>query len=922
MRRLPILAITFMLFLSLSANGANHRKGTIGNLQQGDYGYLYCHMSDNGEWTAYALSRDGVNYHDLLGGDSIFSASEHARIEGGTRDAFICRKHDGSGYLMVTTDMQVAKEKSLHKPERWANFGIDLYTSDDLINWQSKTFDFRKGPSIFCDHPEQSVYKDWSKVRRVWAPQIFWDSDYKWENGKRGGYMIYFSMLNRDEENYDRCYYCYADESFTHLTQPRLLFDWGYATIDADINYVPADGRYHMMIKKEGGKPGIFSSVSNTLHGPWPMPNDADFINFEGNKKCEGPSAFPAPDGTWIIGYQEYSSRPHHYRICRADKYLRNFHSPQDIIGVNGPQHGSFLRLTKEEYMRLQSWSDAVMNERIKNENEDRFRLGGMEDVNKVDDRTLDSIKSIVAGASLYARPVAGSSRRGNNPVLFLIGNSTMRTGTKGDGSNGQWGWGAFIQQWFDKNRITVENHALGGTSSRTFYNDLWQDVLKGVRKGDYVLIELGHNDNGPYDTWTARASIPGIKADTALFVTIHDARNKAWNGRQDTIRSYGEYMRMFIRDVRAKGAFPILSSLTPRNSWDNEKRITRKLTTFTAWGKAVAEEMQVPWIDLEGISAERMEHFGHWKTDYMFTSLDKIHTSRFGAENNAYSAALAIQYATEPDPNTQGEGYIPLKEFLNPLTPKTLPVQRKSGKPIVFITGDSTVKIDGKSDMVGWGQLANEVFDTLACTPLNCAKAGRSTRSYLNEGRWDAVYNTIQPGDIVLIEFGHNDIGEIGKGKDRGTLPFSKDTCHVYKRALDGEYEMVYSFGWYLRRFIHDVREKGGTPVLVSLTPRNEWPDGKHIERRNDTYGKWYREIAKTENVLFLDLHNITADALDKIGKEQAKAYYCHDHTHNSIKGARLNAVNIANGLRQIGLGQLVISEKALKKYLKQNQK
>ncbi len=53
-----------------------------GNLQKGDYGYLYCHMSDHGQWTAYALSRDGLNYHDLLGGDSIFSAFEMAKIEG------------------------------------------------------------------------------------------------------------------------------------------------------------------------------------------------------------------------------------------------------------------------------------------------------------------------------------------------------------------------------------------------------------------------------------------------------------------------------------------------------------------------------------------------------------------------------------------------------------------------------------------------------------------------------------------------------------------------------------------------------------------------------------------------------------------------------------------------------------------------
>ena len=135
---------------------------------------------------------------------------------------------------------------------------------------------------------------------------------------------------------------------------------------------------------------------------------------------------------------------------------------------------------------------------------------------------------------------------------------------------------------YFDEERITVENHALGGTSSRTFYNQLWPDVLKGVQAGDYVLIELGHNDNGPLDTWTARNSIPGIDPDTCVTVTLHDCRSKDWNGRVETVYSYGQYMRMFINDVRAKGAYPLIASLTPRNSWDNETTITRKWNTFT----------------------------------------------------------------------------------------------------------------------------------------------------------------------------------------------------------------------------------------------------------------------------------------------------------------------------------------------------
>ena len=87
-----------------------------------------------------------------------------------------------------------------------------------------------------------------------------------------------------------------------------------------------------------------------------------------------------------------------------------------------------------------------------------------MKDVNQVIDNTLDSLNK-----ARTARPIAGSSRKGDNPVLFLVGNSTMRTGTLGNGNNGQWGWGFYAGDYFDPDKITVENHALGGTSSRTF---------------------------------------------------------------------------------------------------------------------------------------------------------------------------------------------------------------------------------------------------------------------------------------------------------------------------------------------------------------------------------------------------------------------------------------------------------------------
>lgn len=349
MKKTIILALTLVLHLCCNAQ----------NLQKGTYGYLYCHMSDKGEWTAYAISRDGMNYHDIIGGDSIFSPCEHARIEGGTRDAYITRSYDGKGYVMVTTDMCVQRSNE------WYNYGIDLLRSDDLIHWQSVTFDFRRGASIFADPQSPDCYKDYSKICRVWAPQIFWDPSYVWPDGTKGGYMIYYSMLNTAEEKYDRMYYSYADRSFTRITKPRVLFDWGYATIDADINLLPADGLYHMLIKKEGGKRGIFTTKSASLLGPWPEPSEHDYVSFEGDKLCEGSSAFQlVGDDTWRVAYIQYSDTPKHYRICKADAYLQHFHDPVDMKGVTAPQHGSFMRLTKKEYKRLERYDRKQMKMR------------------------------------------------------------------------------------------------------------------------------------------------------------------------------------------------------------------------------------------------------------------------------------------------------------------------------------------------------------------------------------------------------------------------------------------------------------------------------------------------------------------------------------------------------------------------------
>lgn len=503
-----------------------------------------------------------------------------------------------------------------------------------------------------------------------------------------------------------------------------------------------------------------------------------------------------------------------------------------------------------------------------------------MEDVNGVIDNTLDSLNK-----ARTARPVPGSTRKGDNPVLFLVGNSTMRTGTLGDGGNGQWGWGYYMPEYFDADRITVENHALGGMSSRTFYKRLWPEVLQGVRPGDWVIIELGHNDNGPYDSGRARASIPGI-GEESLAETIKET------GEPDTVYTYGEYMRRFVREVKAKGARPILFSLTPRNAWDDKDstRITRVNKTFGLWARQVAEAENVPFVDLNEITASKFERFGKEKVKTMFY-IDRIHTSAFGARVNAESAAEGLR----------GVEGLELAQYLLPVEVDTKTgSSRKPGRPVVFTIGDSTVKNEDKDDdsMWGWGSVLHELFDTTKVSVENHAMAGRSARTFLDEGRWDKVYNALQPGDYVIMQFGHNDGGDINTGKARGELHGAGGESKVFRMEATGKNQVIYTYGWYLRKFIMDAKEKGAIPIVLSHTPRNKWQDGK-IESNAASFGLWARQAARQGGAYYIDLNAISGKKYQAIGPEGTPPYFKKDHTHSSKKGARLNAASIAEGLR-----------------------
>jgi lysophospholipase L1-like esterase len=217
---------------------------------------------------------------------------------------------------------------------------------------------------------------------------------------------------------------------------------------------------------------------------------------------------------------------------------------------------------------------------------------------------------------------------------------------------------------------------------------------------------------------------------------------------------------------------------------------------------------------------------------------------------------------------------------------------------PTLFVVGDSTANNNANGGR-GWADPFAAFFDASKINVLNRARAGRSSRTFLTEGLWDRVLQELKAGDFVLIQFGHNDGGPPDTGRARGSLPgLGEETREVTKP--DGTKEVVHTFGWYNRKFIADARAKGATPILLSVTVRNIWKEGK-VERGSGRFRQWAEELARAEGVEFVDVTNIIADRYEALGQEKVKALFGPDHTHTSPAGAEFNAAAVVAGLKAL---------------------
>lgn len=231
----------------------------------------------------------------------------------------------------------------------------------------------------------------------------------------------------------------------------------------------------------------------------------------------------------------------------------------------------------------------------------------------------------------------------------------------------------------------------------------------------------------------------------------------------------------------------------------------------------------------------------------------------------------------------------------------------QENNKPTVYTIGDSTVKNGqdkGDREQWGWGRFLPLWF-TDAIQFENHAIGGRSSRSFITEGRWDAVYKKLQAGDYVIIQFGHNDGGEMNTGRARASLKGIDEKyedvilTNVDNKENEGKQERVYTYGHYLRHYINQTKEKGATPVICSLVPRNRWENGKVI--RDTSYALWAQQVAEEEGVSFIALHTLVANQYDIWGEILVKDFFSGDHTHTSLKGALINAETVASAIKKL---------------------
>ncbi|EAU92810.2 rhamnogalacturonan acetylesterase [Coprinopsis cinerea okayama7 len=192
-----------------------------------------------------------------------------------------------------------------------------------------------------------------------------------------------------------------------------------------------------------------------------------------------------------------------------------------------------------------------------------------------------------------------------------------------------------------------------------------------------------------------------------------------------------------------------------------------------------------------------------------------------------------------------------------------------------------------------GWGQYLQQ-FMTVPVS--NHALGGRSSRSFTEEGRFNAIVNQLRPGDYVVIAFGHNDgsAGAVDNGRQCAVGDGYDTTATV--RTSTGQSIVIHSFPYYMQNAVNAIKAKGGIPIVASQTPRNGWTNGS-ISPGNRFVG-YAKLVAERTGVTYIDHYAYVAQAYKRLGQSYVNTFYPNDPVHTSPAGANVVAQAFVRGL------------------------
>ena len=231
----------------------------------------------------------------------------------------------------------------------------------------------------------------------------------------------------------------------------------------------------------------------------------------------------------------------------------------------------------------------------------------------------------------------------------------------------------------------------------------------------------------------------------------------------------------------------------------------------------------------------------------------------------------------------------------------RTTPAQIRDPKlPTLWIVGDST--LNSNSPQRGWGQELAQFFDQTEINVVNRAIGGRSSRSFQYEGRWDKLLSELKRGDIVILQFGHNDVGRVNDpaSKDRPSI-HSEGEETVEATRIDGKPETIHTFGWYMRKYGNDVRERGGSMIFCSMVPHKDWDNGRIERREREEWVKWIANAAAATSAAYIDLNEMIALEFERLGPAKVAPLFSDARTHSTPAGALLNAQMVIAGIRSL---------------------